>query len=271
MNARLVTDKFLSGQLLHQVGFMTAPKWLCSSLGAPEFEFLRIHQKIVVKPNSLDRGVGVFDNVSSKSELESAFQSAKTWGPVLLEKQVFGREYRILIIGDQAAACLERKPLVVVGDGKSSIQELLKILNQDPQRGPARLRKPLRPIPLDERWNQRLAKQGLNLDSRLEKGRVVQISFSNHLDSGGVACDRTRVSHVSHFEQVQAAVHLFGLDVAGVDYICPDITQPLSAENPGFLLEINPGPDLLWHLYPAEGESQPVSEAFVEYLFSISP
>ena len=57
-----------------------------------------------------------------------------------------------------------------------------------------------------------------------------------------------------------------GLDIAGVDLVCHDISQPLEAQG-GAVLEVNGGPGLLMHLKPSVGVSRPVGQAIVEHLF----
>ena len=57
-----------------------------------------------------------------------------------------------------------------------------------------------------------------------------------------------------------------GLDIAGVDLVCHDISKPLEAQG-GAILEVNGGPGLLMHLKPSIGVSRPVGQAIVEHLF----
>lgn len=57
-----------------------------------------------------------------------------------------------------------------------------------------------------------------------------------------------------------------GLDIAGVDLVCQDISKPLEAQG-GAILEVNGGPGLLMHLKPSVGVARPVGQAIVEHLF----
>lgn len=266
VQAKLVTDKYLSGEMLRRAGLPVAPKRISTGLSDEDERFLEQHREIVVKPNRMDRGVGVRDRITDTSALNCAYDSAASFGPVILEKQILGREYRVLVIDGQAVAALERKPLVLTGDGRSTIRELIEKLNQDPRRGFAKDRKPLRPISTAADMAKSLARIGLSFDFVLDSHQSKQISFSNHLDSGGSAVDCTDVAHPNNLKICEAATRLLGIDVAGVDLICADITKPIQANENAAILEVNPGPDILWHIYPTEGISRPAADWFVRYV-----
>jgi cyanophycin synthetase len=270
VHSKIVTDKLLSSRMLEAAGLPVAPKQLSAGVSAADEKFLETHREIVIKPNRADRGVGVTERVRSLDALHSAFAKACAYGPVLLEKYVYGKEYRILVIDGRAVATLERKPLVIIGDGVSSVKSLLERLNSDPRRGPASRNHALRPIKFDQNMNDRLRRLRLRLEDTPAAGEKLQLSFANHLDSGGVACDRTDEAHPDNLRLAIAAARLFCVDVAGIDMICPDIASPLKSGDQAAILEVNPGPDIRWHIYPAEGSSRPVADEFVEYLFQRS-
>lgn len=262
VNAKLATDKFISGKRMEQAGLPVAPKRLSLELSDEDERFLEEHREIIVKPNRMDRGVAVTARVRTREALHESHAKARVHGPVLLERFLSAKEYRILVIKGQAVAVLERKPVTVVGDGVSTLRALVAVLNEDPRRGSSSENKPLRPISLD-------AGQATDLTPEIvpAAGISVKLSFANHLDSGGIACDRTDEAHPSNLELAERAAGLFSIDVAGIDLICPDIAQPIRDGDEAAILEVNPGPDLRWHLHPAEGRSRPVADLFVDSLF----
>lgn len=266
VQSKLVTDKYLCGQMMAAAGLPVAPKRISTEFSEADVLFLQLHKEIIVKPNRMDRGIGVTDKIHDIAALKMAFEAARPYGPVVLEKQVTGREYRILVINGKAVAVLERKPLVLTGDGRSSIADLIVVLNQDPRRGDANARKPLRKISLAPDMDRKLKPLGLTLDSILERGQRQQISFSNHLDSGGVASDCTESAHALNLKICEDAAKLFSIDVAGIDLICKNIAHPIQMTEGAAILEVNPGPDILWHMFPAEGSARSVEDAFVRYV-----
>lgn len=268
VHAKLVTDKDLSGRLMEQAGLPVAPKRLSEGLSDEDFAFLDRHRELIVKPNRMDRGVGVTERVRTREALSAGFAKARVHGPVILEKFLNAREYRILVIGGRAVAALERKPVVAIGDGVSTLRGLIVRMNEDPRRGPSKLNKPMRPIKIACDAIDRLRENGVDLDAVPARGEKVQLSHANHLDSGGIACDRTDDAHPSNLELAVEAARLFSIDVAGIDLMCPDIAKPIAPGDDAAILEVNPCPDIRWHIYPAEGRSRPVADAFVDYLFS---
>jgi cyanophycin synthetase len=84
--------------------------------------------------------------------------------------------------------------------------------------------------------------------------------------TGNHTCDITHLVHPSIAETASLAARIVGLDIAGVDLVCEDISRPLD-EQRGAIVEVNAGPGLLMHIKPANGEARPVGRAIVEHLF----
>ncbi len=84
--------------------------------------------------------------------------------------------------------------------------------------------------------------------------------------TGNHTCDITDKVHPSVADSASLAARIVGLDIAGVDLVCEDISRPL-AEQHGAIVEVNAGPGLLMHIKPATGEARPVGRAIVEHLF----
>ncbi|WP_455555111.1 cyanophycin synthetase family protein [Comamonas sp.] len=103
-------------------------------------------------------------------------------------------------------------------------------------------------------------------------GKVVAASRGEY--SEGQSNPRAKVVTVDCTDDVHPEVaymaalsaKVAGLDIAGVDLMCQDISQPLEAQG-GAILEVNSGPGLLMHLQPSVGISRPVGQAIVEHLF----
>lgn len=81
-----------------------------------------------------------------------------------------------------------------------------------------------------------------------------------------VTVDCTDEVHPDTAYMAALSAKVVGLDIAGVDLVCQDITQPLQAQG-GAILEVNGGPGLLMHLKPSVGVARPVGQAIVEHLF----
>jgi cyanophycin synthetase len=219
---------------------------------------------VVVKPSDGNHARGVFTNLMSREEVESAYAAAVVEGSgVIVERYVRGSEHRLLVIGGKLAAAARGETARVIGDGRSTIDELIDSqINSDPRRGAAE-EFPLDIIALADNPVARLevSRQGYTPESIPPAGREVLIVRSgNHTD------DVTDLVHPETAATASLAARIVGLDIAGVDLVCEDISRPLDAQR-GAIVEVNAGPGLLMHLKPANGQPRAVGRAIVDELF----
>ena len=219
---------------------------------------------VVVKPSDGNHARGVFTNLMAREEVESAYAAAVVEGSgVIVERYVRGSEHRLLIVGGKLAAAARGETAKVVGDGRSTIDELIDSqINSDPRRGAAE-EFPLDIIALADNPVARLevSRQGFAPDSVPATGREVLIVRSgNHTD------DVTDLVHPETAATASLAARIVGLDIAGVDLVCEDISQPLDGQRGG-IVEVCAGPGLLMHLTPETGQPRPVGRAIVDELF----
>ena len=213
---------------------------------------------VVIKPADGDHGRSVFTNLMTREEIESACATViAEGGGALIESYVPGSEYRLLIVGGKLIAAARGEKLTVVGDGKSTLDELIDAqINASPEHllNHVSLKNNLQAL-------QEVAHQGFASDSVPPMGReVVIIRTGNHTR------DITDLVHPSIAATASLAARIVGLDIAGVDLVCEDISQPLEAQG-GAIIGVNAGPGLLMHIKPAEGEARPVGKAIVDHLF----
>lgn len=217
---------------------------------------------VVVKPRDGNHGRGVFTNLATQAEVLAAYEVAVQEGSgVLVERFVPGNEHRLLVVGDRMVAAAAGEPAWITGDGRHTVQQLVDLqINSDPRRGRTE-NHPLNVVRLDSAARLELTRQGLQADSIPADGRRVLIQRN-----GNVAFDVTDRVHPDTVADVVLAARVVGLDVAGVDLVAEDISQPLAAQA-GAIVEVNAGPGLLMHLRPADGPPRPVGRAIVHHLF----
>ncbi len=221
---------------------------------------------VVCKPLDGNQGKGVTTNIRSFDELKEAFKYAKNYSKkVIIEEHVEGEDYRILVINGKAVACARRTPAHVIGDGKSTIRELVEKINSDERRGIGH-EKPLTKIKIDEITHEILKRKGYTLDSVLPKGEILYLKTSANLSTGGEAEDVTDIAHPSNLRLAERVARITGLDIAGIDFICKDITKPLH-EIKGKVVEVNAAPGFRMHLYPSKGKSRNVAVFVLDMLF----
>jgi cyanophycin synthetase len=230
-----------------------ADAWAAASeLGVP----------VVIKPTDGNHARAVFTNLTEQAEIETAYGVAREEGTsVLVERFVPGTEHRVLVVGGRVAAAAKGEASYIVGDGQSTVKQLIdRQLNTDPRRGTTE-DCPLNLVRIDSTIRLELERQGLDADATVPQGKRVLISRN-----GNVAFDVTDDVHPEVAHATCLAAQVVGLDIAGIDLVCEDIAQPLEAQR-GAIVEVNAGPGLLYHLKPANGAPRPVGAAIVEHLF----
>ena len=217
---------------------------------------------VVVKPRDGNRGRGVMLNLRTKDDILAAYEVARAEDPdVIVERFIAGNEHRLLVVGGKTVAAARGDFAFVKGDGKATIEELIETqINSSPSRGPAE-ENTLNFVRVDSAVRLELERQGLTAQSVPDKGRDVLIQRN-----GNVSIDITDQVHQDVADTVALAARVVGLDVAGIDLVCEDISKPL-ADQRGAIVEVNAGPGLLMHLRPSAGSPRPVGEAIVDYLF----
>jgi len=218
---------------------------------------------VVVKPCDANHGRGVFIDLNTREEIETAYKVALEEGSgVLVERYIRGLEHRLLIVGGKLAAAARGEPIFIIGDGKSTVQQLLDELNRDPRRGLLEEHL-LDPVLLEREPAAvlELQRQNLTTESVPAAGRRILL-----LRNGNVSTDITDLVHPSVAAAAALAARIVGLDIAGVDIVTEDISRPL-ADQGGAIVEVNAGPGLLMHLKPSEGQPRPVGDAIVDHLF----
>jgi cyanophycin synthetase len=262
----IAKDKDLTRKLLHASGIPVPEGYVVSSKKDAWETARYIGVPVVVKPQCGNHGRGVSTNLYTQQEVETAFEIAyEEESTVIVEKFFEGSDYRMLVIGNQLIAAARRDPAKVIGNGQSTIAQLVEIVNQDPRRSDGHSTV-MSHIPLDEVSLACLAQQGLTVDSIPENNQVVYVRRNANLSSGGTACDVTQQVHPQVAARVVEAAQVVGLDIAGIDVVAKDISVPLEEQNGG-IVEVNAGPGLRMHIQPSEGKAQPVCEAIVEMLF----
>jgi len=221
---------------------------------------------IVIKPLDGNHGRGITINITTREEAEEAYDAAKQISKsVIVERYYQGSDHRILVVNGKVVAVAERVPAHVVGDGKSTIQQLIDETNRDPNRGVGH-DNVLTRIELDRTSWQLLEKQGYTLETVLPKGEICYLRATANLSTGGIAVDRTDDIHPENIWIAQRVAKIIGLDIAGIDVVAADITRPLK-EVDGVIVEVNAAPGFRMHVAPSRGIARNVGAAVIDMLY----
>ena len=262
----IAQDKELTRQLLQAAGVPTAQGYPVTSAEDAWETAEYIGVPVVVKPQDGNQGRGVTTNVTTKEQVLAGYAAAlEESSSVIVEKFAPGNDYRLLVVNGKVVAASRREPAQVMGDGRTSIRELVEIENRDPRRAEHHSSS-LSTIHIDEIALNILKDQGFNPSSIPLAGQMVLIRRNANLSTGGTAIDVTELVHPEVAARAIDAAKVVGLDVAGIDVIASDITQPLEAQH-GIIVEVNAAPGLRMHLTPSTGEPREVGAAIVDMLF----
>jgi cyanophycin synthetase len=264
----IASDKGLTNRLLDSAGLPVPKAEVVRTADAAVAAANRIRFPCVVKPLDGNHGRGVHLNLRSDDDIRAAFDGARREsrsGDLVVETFITGNDYRCLVIGGKVAAIAERVPASVVGDGKRTVRELVDITNADPRRGIGH-EKVLTRIRIDDAAVALVQTQGFEMDAKPPKGTRVKLALTGNMSTGGTSIDRTIEAHPDNVEIAEMAARVVGLDVAGIDFICPDISVPVR-ETGGAIVEVNAAPGFRMHTNPTEGEPQYVAKPVIDLLF----
>ncbi|HEX4556700.1 MAG TPA: cyanophycin synthetase [Xanthobacteraceae bacterium] len=261
-------DKKLTTSLLASAGLPVPRSETVRSADEAVAVAPRIGYPVVTKPLDGNHGRGVSLDLRTEDDVRRGFERALRQtrsGMVVVESFIRGNDYRVLVVDGRMVAVAERVPAHIVGDGQHTVRQLVEITNRDPRRGIGH-EKVLTRIKLDDAAEELVQRQGFAPDAVPPTGTLVKLAATANMSTGGISIDRTMEADHDNIEIAEEAARVVGLDVAGIDFLTPDICQPVR-ETGGAIVEVNAAPGFRMHTHPTEGEPQYVAKAVIDMLF----
>ena len=261
-------DKKLTTTLLAAAGLPVPRSDMVRSADEAAAAAARIGYPVVTKPLDGNHGRGVSLDLRSDEDVRRGFERAVEQtrsGIVVVESFIQGNDYRVLVIDGHMVAVAQRVPAHVIGDGEHTVRELVDITNRDSRRGIGH-EKVLTRIKVDSAAEELVRRQGFDLDAVPPKETFVKLAATGNMSTGGISIDRTWEADHDNVEIAEEAARVVGLDVAGIDFLTPDISQPVR-ETGGAIVEVNAAPGFRMHTHPTEGDPQYVAKAVIDMLF----
>ena len=227
-----------------------------------------IKYPIVTKPVDGNHGKGATTDINNWEDAVKGLEAAKVYSRgVIVEKFISGLDHRVLVINYKFVAAAIRKPASVIGDGKSTIDELIDITNLDPRRGFGH-EKTLTSIKVDQFTLDILKDKNLTLESILPEGEELWLKPTANLSTGGTATDITDLVHPDNIFMCERIARIIGLDICGIDIMAKTLSEPV-AESGGGVIEVNAAPGFRMHIDPAQGLPRNVAEPVIDMLYPI--
>ncbi|UBV44940.1 cyanophycin synthetase (plasmid) [Deinococcus taeanensis] len=260
------SDKALTKRLLDRAGLPVPQGEVVRSADEAVDAARRLRGPLVTKPLDGNHGRGVSLQLRTPEEIRAGFAMAREHSrSVVVETYFPGNDHRVLVVNGEVVAVAERVPAHVVGDGVSTVAQLVEVVNRDPRRGEGH-EKVMTRIRLGAAELDVLARRGRTPETVPAEQEVVFLCDTANLSTGGTAIDRTDVIHPDNATIARRAAKVIGLDVAGIDLISPDISQSVH-ETGGGIVEVNAAPGFRMHLQPSEGEGRNVAAPVIDHLF----
>lgn len=245
-------DKRVTLKLLREAG-ITVPAQADAGDPAAVEHFLAEQGAVVVKPVEGEQGKGISVNLSDANEVQAAIERARQFcDRVILEQYCDGQDLRIVVIGFKVVAAAVRRPPVVIGDGRSSVRDLI---DKQSRRRQAATHGESR-IPVDDETVRCLNAQAYALDDVPPAEAQVRVRNTANLHTGGTIHDVTAELHPVLCAAAETAAKALDIPVTGLDFLVPAVDGPDYV-----VIEANERPGLANH------EPQPTAARFIDLLF----
>ncbi len=262
----LASDKEETNKILGALGLPVPRQELVQSLEAAMRAASRLGGLVVTKPYNGNHGRGITIGISGDEAVREGYAAAHEHSrSVIVETFVSGDDHRLLVINGELIAATKRTPGHVVGDGTSTIAQLVDVVNQDPRRGVGH-EKVLTRLVLDAQATMMMDRVGYTSDSVPKADEIVYLRSTANLSTGGTATDVTDIIHPDNRDMAVRAVRAIGLDVGGVDFISPNIAESYKSIG-GAICEINAAPGFRMHVAPSTGTPRDAAGPVVDMLF----
>ena len=264
----LASNKDETKKMLTDAAIPVANGMCISETSEIETVINRVGFPLVFKPLDGNHGKGASINVKTKAEALVAFEHAKKYSrKIIVEKFISGFDFRILVINHRFIAAALREPAHVIGDGVSTIEQLIALENQDERRGYGH-ENVLTEISIDRETHDELSKLNYTLETILEKGKKCHLKGTANLSTGGTSTDVTDIVHPNNIFIFERISRVIGLDICGIDVMANNLNEPLEVTG-GVVLEVNAAPGFRMHLAPANGLPRNVAAPVIDMLYPV--
>ena len=262
----LAGDKEETNKILVARGLPAPRQELVRSADRAVSAAKRLGYPVVTKPYNGNHGRGISIHLTNEAEVRHGFTLAQEHSSsVIVETFLTGDDHRLLVVNGELVAATRRTPGHVVGNGVSTIRALVDAVNKDPRRGVGH-EKVMTRIELDEQADMMMARVNMTPESVPDAGQIVMLRSTANLSTGGTATDVTDVIHPDNRDMAVRAITAIGLDVGGVDFLSPDITESYK-QTGGGICEVNAAPGFRMHVAPSEGTPRDVAGPVIDMLF----
>lgn len=227
--------------------------------------FSALKKPVVLKPQEGSGGRHTTAHIETVDELRRAFHSARLVAPtVVVEEELTGPVFRATLVDRRLVAILRRDPPHVLGDGTSTVADLVARENANPlRRGPVFSELKL----VSPAAQRELARQGLTPWSVPGVGQPAFLHFKVNWGVGGTSHDVTLDAHPDNVELFEGIGRYLDSDIVGIDFITRDIARSWKTAGQCGVIECNSLPLIGNHHVPYTGPARNVAGAVWDMVF----
>ncbi|MGD0676708.1 MAG: hypothetical protein ABSC94_14940 [Polyangiaceae bacterium] len=229
----LGSNKLMGRALLQQLHIPFPPGAAVANLRGTVEMAERLGYEVVLKTPTGSNSTGLVTSIKNREQLSAAYDYLRRrypGGPLLLEKMLIGRYFRVLVVDGKAIRVSTGWASEVTADGEQNVRALL-----------ASHRRHHGDDVFDYRLEGLLLSQGLALDSVPAKGTTIK---PTPVTANWAHCEGTvHPRNIATFEAIGRAL---GPSVIGIDVIAETLDTPLVA-NRSSIVEFNAGPGFFFH------------------------
>ncbi|GAA4829680.1 hypothetical protein [Garicola koreensis] len=272
---RLVESKLQTSQTLRAHGVPVPESYAFNTRESQLTDVVDVAEDlgypVVLKPVRGSMGKGVFANIHNVEQLTACYQHLVyelKKDRILLERHHLGRDIRVFVVGDRFIAAVERLPANVVGDGKSTINQLITAKNLSRKKNPF-LSTGL--ISKDYEVTEQVARAGYTFESVPSDGQHLALREKANASAGGDVIDVTNTLPPRVKQAAVSAVKAIpGLPAAGVDILW-DSKETRVKDDSFVIIELNSRAHIGVNMYPTVGTGQDLPKAIIDDHFPTSP
>ncbi|MEA3322898.1 MAG: hypothetical protein U9Q12_01640 [Patescibacteria group bacterium] len=222
---------------------------------------------LILKPIDGLRAIGVSWNIVSFAQLAESIRSLKKIQVLsnrlksrsfVIEEQFDGDEFRVLVLGNSAIACAKKIPATIVGNGFSTISELITTFNKK--------RKSDFEIIIDDVVKKMFKKKKISLNTVPDKGEKIQLRNDMMLAHGGRAINYSEQISPELEKICVKAARAVGLEYAGVDILIKKNDHKDIVPSAYNIIEVNTFPGHILNEAPlVEKPTVNVSKILLQY------
>jgi D-alanine-D-alanine ligase-like ATP-grasp enzyme len=259
-SARLIAkDKMTSYDFVSRNEVMT-PQTLVFTAGDPietAMQFLSRHETVIVKPMRGADSRGLTLDVTTPEMLEAAIQKAtEKRNPVLIQRQFYGEEVRFAVINGKVKAVILREKPKVIGDGISTVRQLIAAENEARRALDGML------VPYPQLDESIIDPSILENDTVIATGEVCELNKSTMIKGGASIYDIFETIDKAYIEAAERAAKGIGKGFIVVDMMLEDYAAALTNDNYVFI-EFNMAPTLSLFYSCRDGSHVPIVEEYL--------